>query len=209
MKKFIIVFLGLLCSHIYAHPVAYKGSKGLMGYHSPNLTYSQFNYSFEHWFAVGFHHIRRPDLNDKYGTFASANVLVKRWNGEGLQANLYANIGAGQSQLGQSSKAAGLGQLQFDIEDRDYYFLTKHLRISTDNETDLSQTLIRAGFSPYVVNFDGIHSWIIMEWQNSNFDYGKNISDLTPFLRVFYKNLLFEIGQSFHGVTKFNYITHF
>jgi hypothetical protein len=196
-------------SILLAHPVSYKGSRGLMGYHSPILSHNQINYSFDYWFAAGLHHIRRPNLDARSGTFVTANFLMKRWNEEGLQANFYLNLGFGDSHLGENSQTSGIGSIQFDIEDRDYYFLAKHLQVVNSERTDLDQTIVRAGFTPYVDGFDGIHSWLIFEWQSSDFSDGEDLTDFTPFLRVFYKNLLFEIGQSFDGITKFNYITHF
>lgn len=209
MKILLITLVIFSMKKSFAHPVSYKDSRGIMGFHSEALSHNQLNYSFKYWFATGLHHIRRPNQSGGHGTFASANFLLHRWNGEGFQANIYGNLGVGQSELGKDSKFSGLGLLQFDIEDRDYYFLAKHFRIQNDDRTDLAQTVIRAGITPYVVNFDGIHSWLILEWQKLDFSDGKDVTDLTPFLRVFYKNLLFEIGQSFDGVTKFNYITHF
>ena len=213
-----------------------------MGYHSPGLTHHQFNKSLEYWWAVGVHHIRRPNWEDQNGTFLSTNFLLKRWNGENLQANLYMNLGIGSSSIGERGgnnriidhafelgsvsekttetsigregmRTAGLGLLQFDIENRDYYFLFKQLRIfnglGSGAENDLTQTMVRLGFTPYVVNFDGIHSWLILEWQEVRFSKNQSRVEVTPFLRIFYKNLLFELGQSLDGVTKFNYITHF
>ena len=125
-----------------------------MGFHSPAISHNQLNYSFKHWFATGVHHIRRPNLKNKSATFASTNFLIKRWNGDALQANLYALVGAGVSELGADSETSGFGSLQFDIEDRDYYFLAKHERVFNKNGTDLEQTIVRAGLSPYVVGYD-------------------------------------------------------
>jgi len=192
-----------------AHPVSYAKSKGLMGYHSPMISHNQINYSFKYWFAAGVHHIRRPNIKNRHATFASTNFLLKRWNGSGLQANLYSVFGAGVSELGPTSEPSGLGLIQFDIEDRRLYFLAKHSAVVNEERSDMQQTVVRFGFAPYVVGYEGIHSWLILEWQNTDFTDGKDISDMTPFLRVFYKNLLFEVGQSFDGLTKFNYITHF
>lgn len=199
----------LLCSKSFSHPVSFKGSKGLMGYQSPFVSHNQLNYSFKHWFAAGIHHIQRPNMNSRSATFASANFLLKRWNGKGLQANIYSVIGAGHSELGPDARTSGFGLVQFDIENRDYYFLVKHQLVANSERTDFSQSVVRLGISPYVESYDGIHSWLILEWQSSNFFDGEDLTDLTPFLRIFYKNLLFEIGQSFDGITKFNYITHF
>lgn len=205
----------------YAHPVSYKGSRGLIGSYSPALSHNQFNYSFKHWFATGIHHIQSSVWSDTRASFVSANILLKRWNTSGLQANIYSVVGVGRSHLGSSDESAGLGAVRFDIEDRNYYFLSKHLRVFNKKQTDLEQTVVRAGFAPYVEQFDGIHSWLILEFQRLNFvdidlgvgdtniTIGRDLEDVTVFLRIFYKNLLFEIGQSFDGVTKFNYVTFF
>ena len=118
-------------------------------------------------------------------------------------------MGFGQSELSGNSKTSGLTLLQFDIEDRDYYLLVKQLQILHPDNTDLKQHILRVGISPYVEKFEGLHSWLILEWQSNDLVYNSNQSCLTPFLRLFYRNLLFEIGQSFNGMTRFNYITHF
>lgn len=195
-----------------AHPVAFRNATGIMGGHSSRLSHHQINHSFRHWFASGIHHIKeiRPTGSRK-ATFASANFLVKRWNGNALQANLYNAWGLGRSDLGGPPQSAAYGMIQFDIEDRNYYFLTKHLRVFNRERNDLAQTKLRAGFAPYVAKFNGIHAWLILEWEQSRFFTPRpdHIQSLTPLLRIFYKTLLFEIGQSFDGITKFNYITHF
>ena len=193
-----------------AHPVAFKGSTGIMGYHSPFLTHNQINHSFEYWLAAGLHHFTRPNLgNNKFATVASVNILAKRWNENNLQANIYFNLGAGRSELSTEPETVGYGLVQFDIEDRDYYFLIKHLQLVSEEQLEFQHTVIRAGLAPYVEKFDGIHSWLILEFQHNEFLESQIVDDLTPFLRVFYRNLLFEIGQSFNGFTRFNYITHF
>lgn len=207
----IFIFAALLtASAAGAHPVGYAGSRGVMGYHSPSLSHVELSYSFKHWFATGVHHYVIPsDTEDLHASFATANFLLKRWNSDAFQANLYAVAGAGQSELSGLAEGAGLGQLQFDIEDRRYYFLAKHTRIFTDKETDLEQSMLRIGFAPYQGRFEEPHFWLILEGERQIFAENTDEESLTPFLRLFYRNILFEIGQSFDGHTKFNYITHF
>lgn len=209
-RSWIYPFIFLLPLLIQAHPTSFKGSKGIMGNHTPFLSHHQLNYSFEYYFATGVHYISRPDKENRWASFASGNLLAKRWNGSGHQANLYINLGMGASALNEASaQPAGFGLIQFDIEDRDYYFLIKHLRSESDEQTEFHQSIIRFGITPYVDPFDGFHSWVILEAQSSRFADGGGVDDVTPFLRFFYRNFLFEIGQSFDGATKFNYITHF
>ncbi len=193
-----------------AHPTAFKGSVGLMGYHSPTMTHNQINYSFRHWFASGVHYFRRSELGSgHHATFLSGNFLLKRWNGETSQANLYAVAGGGISKLTGDSEFTGLGLAQFDVEDRRYYFFTKNLWLVNNDKTDLRQFTTRVGMAPYVGDYEDLHTWIVLEWQNFRFGDSGAVSELTPFLRFFYNNVLFEIGQSFDGNTKINFISHF
>lgn len=210
MVTLLLLFVSGFSLTSEAHPVSFKGSKGVMGSHSPHLTHNQINYSFQYWWALGAHQYTRPDKkHDKSATIASSNFLIKRWNAEAFQANLYVNLGVGHSEFTGESKTAGYGLIQFDIEDRDYYFLAKHSQLITDKVTDLRQATVRMGITPYVDGYDGFHSWMILEYSSMEFLQAEKREDLTPLLRFFYRNMLFEIGQSFNGSTQFNYIAHF
>lgn len=205
----LLVLLGAVDKGI-AHPVSFRGSKGIMGQHSPIFSHVQLNYSFRHWWALGYHHYEIPsDTDNLNANLLSANFLLKRWNGDALQANFYAILGAGQSELSGFSKTAGLGAFQFDIEDREYYFLARHSQLFTEDRDDFEQSIVRFGVAPYIERFEGLHSWIIIEGQRFRLPTGSYETDLTPFLRFFYRNMLFEIGQSFEGQTRINYIAHF
>jgi hypothetical protein len=206
---FLFLFLFFQAQTLWAHPVSFKSSKGVMGYHSSNISHNQLNYSVSHRLAFGAHHIRRPEVKGAHASFLSANFLLKRWNGKGLQANIYSILGVGESRLSDEARSSGLGLLQFDIENREYYFLAKYLQILNEEAVDLSQSVVRFGVAPYVADYEDIHSWLILEWQTLNFNERGTVHDVTPFLRVFYRNLLFEVGYSFDGRSKFNYISHF
>ncbi len=210
MYKFIFIISLCAAGSGWAHPVSFEDSKGVMGYHSPVLSHFQLNYSFRHWFAVGVHHFDIPDTRaNRFSNFVSTNFLLKRWNGPSYQGNIYAVLGVGQSKFGDTSLGATLTKLQFDIEDRQYYFLTSYSQINSVREVELQDLVVRAGVAPYVASYKDIHSWLILEWRSNNVQQQGAFEDVTPFLRIFYKNLLFEIGQSFNGLTRFNYIAHF
>lgn len=211
MLRLLILIGGvLLLSNGQAHPVSFKNSIGLMGQHTPDLSHVQLNYSYRHWLAFGAHHYKRVAAEeDLHASFVSVNGLLKRWNGSKFQANIYGLLGVGQSELSGQSRTAGLGLLQFDIEDREYYFLAKHSQVLTEKETELMQSTLRFGLAPYVAPYGGVHSWFIFQIERREFTEEKQTTSLTPFLRVFHRNVLFEIGQSFDGQTRFNYISHF
>ncbi|MCB0394120.1 MAG: hypothetical protein KDD25_06155, partial [Bdellovibrionales bacterium] len=170
----------------------------------------QINHSFQHWWALGFHRFQVASArSDKYAHFLSTNFLLKRWNGDSYQANLYSILGLGETRLVDEYQAGGLGGLQFDIEDRKYYFLAKYMEIRNSKEFEFQETNLRAGLAPYVAGFDSLHSWLILDWSHSGTREGQFRNEVTPTLRMFYRNVLFEIGQSFEGNTKFNFISHF
>lgn len=200
----------LLTTSVYSHPTSYKGSVGVMGEHSPLMAHNQLNYSWRHWFATGMHYYRRPlaDTSRNAG-LVSTNFLVKRWNKSNLQANLYALGGVGFGDLSGQEEAHYLTGAQFDIEDRDYYFLVKHKHLFTSDVSAFQSTTVRAGFTPYVGDFDELHSWIIVDVTQMQFSGESPKIDVTPTLRLFYQNLLFEAGYSYNGNFNFNYITHF
>ena len=210
MKKLIFIVCLLMTTKGITHPTSFEGSKGIMGYHSPVMNHGQINYSYRYWFAVGAHHFNIPtNGQNRFANFLSTNFLLKRWNGPSYQGNLYAVLGLGHSQFSKESLGAGLSKIQFDIEDRDYYFLTSYSRIDTEEQRHFQDMMARIGLSPYVGKFDDIHTWLILEYRAQEVLDEGIFEDLTPFLRIFYKNLLFEIGQSFKGNTRFNYIIHF
>lgn len=210
MKKSILVLVFLTSVDGFAHPVSFQDSVGVMGHHNPRMSHFQLNYSWKYWFATGYHHFSvRPQGSLKTANFLSTNFLLKRWNGEDFQANIYAAVGAGTSDISEESKAAGLGLLQFDIEDRKYYFLAKYMQTQSEDEAEIKQATVRAGVAPYVGSFTDIHSWLIIEFQQNDVLGGEVDNDITPYLRVFYRNVLFEIGHSFDGDMRFNYIAHF
>lgn len=193
-----------------AHPVSFRNSVGIMGQHSPSLTHNQINYSVRHWYAIGVHHFNRnQESQPAHATLISNNFLLKRWNSDRFQANIYSLLGFGQSELNFEPEIVGMAGLQFDIEDRRYYFLTKYMELSNGADPELREFKVRSGIAPYIGNYSDMHTWLILEFKHKEFRHRLFEDELTPFLRVFYKNILFEIGQSFKGQTMFNYIAHF
>lgn len=213
MKVIFSVFLSLFCFEAFAHPTSFEDSVGVMGDHAPTISHIQLNYSWKYWAATGIHYFNFKHQNkQKSAIFASVNFLLKRWNKANYQSNIYAVFGAGESHLWQKSTGSILGLLQFDIEDRNYYFLTKYLHIQSAQSTDaveLKQATVRVGISPYVGNFSDIHTWLILEWQRDDIIGELADIDITPFVRIFYKTILIEIGHSFDGNVKFKYTSHF
>jgi hypothetical protein len=66
---------------------------------------------------------------------------------------------------------------------------------------------LRAGFAPYLAEFNELNAWFILEANHMN----KGMSDveITPLIRLFYKNILIESGSSFKGDVQFNFMVHY
>lgn len=204
----------LLClgisSTARAHPVAYEGSFGMMGYLSQDMYDLEFNYSVRHWFAPSLQLFRftegtsRPDM-----LLAKANFLAKRWNGPESQGNLYLHGGGGVSRLrpGEGNRGVYHVGATADWETRRVYFLGSGDVIRDGRGTQVTFWKLRAGFAPYVAEFDRLHTWVVLE-ANRKSVLGEGRVEIVPTLRFFYENVLWEVGTSLSGDVHLNYIIH-
>ena len=197
----------LLIQQAWAHPVAFQGSVGIMGYHSSDMADQELNYSVRHWWAPSVQMMRLKPHTSRQDVFiGKVNFLVKRWNGEAYQANIYAHAGGGRSRLSGAWRGVGHGGITADIEDRRFYFLAEANGLRNSSRNEFNFWKARAGFAPYITGFEGIHSWIILEANRKSL--GTRAIQLVPTLRFFYQNVLWEFGYSLKGDLHFNYIIH-
>lgn len=205
MKSWIMSLLLMAPVFAHAHPVAYQGSVGFMGYHSKGMTDMELNYSIRHWLAPSVQALRFTEGTAKPDYFlGKLNLLAHRWNGEAYQANIYVHGGAGYSRLSRGSVFHG--GVTADIEDRRLYFLAQWDILRNSERTEATFWKARVGFAPYITGFDSLHSWLILEANRKSLGDGR--VDLVPTLRFFYQNVLWEVGSSLGGEIHFNYIIH-
>jgi hypothetical protein len=197
---FILLFLAAPDAH--AHPVAYQGSTGVMGFYSGGMMDFEVNHSLRYWFAPAVQVLRFTENTSKPDYFlGKLNFLAYRKNGEDYQANLYLHAGAGRS----SERGVFHYGVTADAENRRVYFLGQWDSILNSARTERRWWKLRAGFAPYLAGFEGVHSWLILE---ANQKIPGRVS-LVPTLRFFYQNVLWEIGSSLDGEIHFNHIIHF
>lgn len=205
-----ISFMAALCAAFWpvfgqAHPTAYQGSWGVMGYHSRGMTDMEMNYSYRYWLAPSVQWLRVSEGTTRPDFFlGKVNLLAKRWNGEDYQANLYLHGGGGYSQL--TSRGVYHAGFTADAENRRLYVLGAWDVIRSGGQTELIFWKARAGFAPYLGSFDQIHSWFILEANRKSVGDGK--VSFVPTLRFFYQNVLWEAGASLSGEIHLNYIIH-
>jgi hypothetical protein len=192
-----------------AHPVAFEGSTGFMGYHSADMSDLEVNYSVRSWWAPSVQLLRytrgtsRPDV-----VLGKVNFLAYRWNGPATQANIYLHGGGGISRLAEERR--GVYHLGFtaDIETRRLYFAAEADTLRDKISAQANFWKVRGGFAPYLADFSGLHTWMILEARQLALAQEKRKVEIIPTLRFFYQNVLWELGSSLGGDIYFNYIIH-
>lgn len=179
-----------------AAPMGFKSSVMAMVDLGPNWRESWANYAFTARDAIGGGGLyMRSDDETKTRTLAEVNYtrLVKRWNMENAQANvwLFAGIGSIRGSDFPGSKFAYAPGLQVDYETtRVYLAATTRLYRATGLNHDFAS--LRAGFSFYEVDYDEIQPWLVLEARRM-----RGLSDkteITPMLRLIHNRYFVEFG---------------
>lgn len=211
--KFLAVsclFLSIMGSKAQAHPVAFAGSYSIMTWNSKEMSDWMFTHSFTSNFSLAARYLRL-DTKDGERTFyvPQVNYLLKRWNELDSQANIYLSLGHGGEKVNSSFKNTTSAAVEADWESRKYYvsFREDVLISHKNSDRNIYQSKARAGFAPYLAEFDEMNTWFILQADMSN--KMKKDFKLTPFIRLFYHNVLTEFGVSSKGDAQFNFMVHF
>lgn len=211
--KFLAVsclFLSIMGTKAEAHPVAFAGSYSIMTWNSKEMSDWMFTHSFTSNYSLTARYLR---LQTKEGerTFyiPQFNYLLKRWNELDSQANIYLSAGHGGEKINSSFKNTSSAAIEADWESRKYYVsFREDATISHQNsDRNIYQTKVRAGFAPYLAEFNEMNTWFILQADTSN--KMDEEFKLTPFIRLFYHNVLTEFGVSSKGDAQFNFMVHF
>ena len=211
LMSLIFAFLSLNPSTSEAHPVAFAGSYSLMGWNSKEMSDWMFTHSFTSNYSLSARKLRLETRDgERLFYLPQLNFLLKRWNELDSQANVYLSLGHGGEKVNRSFKDTSLLGLETDWESRKYYISFKEeVAIShRNNDLNIYQTKLRAGFAPYLAEFNELNSWFILQLEHSN-KASENGIKVTPLIRTFYSNVLMEFGASQKGEAQFNFMVHF
>jgi hypothetical protein len=144
------------------------------------------------------------------------NRLLKRWNAPDSQANLYLKLGAGGAEgrfntADTESRAAGFAQLATDWENR-RFFVSGAAGVYAAEGMAMRELSGRLGVAPYVAEFGGLHSWLMLQADyrpDALTDQGADTFTVTPLLRVFTGSVLSEFGWSSNDELLFNFTYRF
>ena len=207
-----MVMLLVLIASVSAHPVTFEGGTALFSIHRPRFTHIEANHTVHRNVALAVNY-RRMELDSSTLSVPQLqlNLLVKRWNLKGAQANIYAMLGGGAdvsqwSNFELADTLLGSASSQFDYETQTIYTALSGFAMFNE-ELQVYGGRYRVGVAPYVANYNELQTWVIAQ-----IDYVSDFADqprITPMLRFFYRTVLWETGVSTNGHLWFQMMSHF
>lgn len=206
-KLFLFVLMGT--GSAFAHPVIYQDGLMWGQMMTPAMTDIQLNYSYRYNWAYGLNGMRfkNQDEETREYAFAKLNHLVKRWNNPNSQGNFYLHSGLGVERTNiKDSAFSWLGGAEADWESRVWYMAAKWVHLGSEN-TDQNLYMARIGHSPILADVNSLQIWFIGQFMYEN--YMSRTVKVTPMLRFFYHNVLWETGASLDGEWFFSFMVHY
>ena len=210
MNKLIILIIFVFIAKAQAHPVIYQGGWVLSTDNMESFSGNQVMYSFSHRWSAGANYWRLgTEEDEREVALLKLNHLLYRYNGENSQGNIYLHGGYGLADGNSAFNRtdAYLGGVEADWETRQIYTAAKYYHFNMAGKQDVRMYQGRIGFSPMLAKFEDLQSWVMLQ--------GMVISDiepklmLTPMVRFFYHNILWEMGASVKGSWMLNLMVHY
>lgn len=222
---FMVFFSFAFQFHLYpeahAHPVIYQDGVVLSSSNMPKLSDQQIMYSWSHRWASGLNYWRFNQSEDgreakSEWSLVKLNHLLYRYNGEHSQGNIYLHAGGGRLERdvkkaeGPWIKKSSLGTLagiEADWETRTLYTAVKYYHFYSSTTKSFPMTQFRLGFAPFESPYDQLQSWFMLQFMHT--PKVERSLMITPMLRFFYKNVLWEFGSSTNGDWMLNLMVHY
>ncbi len=178
----------------HARPVSYPDGWTVMQRNNGERSAFHVHYSPTSQDSLGLY-IEQNWAEDVRFTGLQYNRLVKRWNGPGSQANIYAKIGAGQADpFGPAGpELSGFAGLSADWETR-RWFTSYEIRATDFANNKSVRHSARLGVAPYIGDYGDLHTWLMV--QVDNHPEGANPVTTTPLVRFFKGVQMVEIGYT-------------
>lgn len=206
MKRLLVILIFFISLGTFAHPVIYKGGWVYQSSFMPEMNQTRLGYSASsrYSYVVNSNHFNNAQGYRDYTV--GVNVLLKRWLNQDSQGNLYAGIHGGYYSDDKNDGAVGHGLVMADWESRRHYVVFKSELYHYENESRQSY-MGRYGIAPYLAGMDELQTWLIV--QAFYYKEQSKTAIITPMLRFFYRNVLWEIGHSFTGQSYLTLMVHY
>lgn len=214
--RIILYVLCFVCLNFYssiatARPVSYADGYTITQENNVNSNKILANYSFTSQSSVGYIGEYWRDLKWQFHG-VQFNHLLRRWNLQKSQANIYINSGVGVAYINNQRFAlktypAAFTGLMFDWEDRDYYVSYENQVVYASQVQRIFMQKARIGITPYVGDYGDLHTWLMLEIAHN--PSNPNVIMATPMIRFFKDDYLLEAGVSNYGDILVNWVVNF
>lgn len=207
LVSFILMFfVAMFFNDAYAHPVIYKGGWVYEGSFMSQMSEMKISYTFDPRWSIAATSNRFEALDQYQDVAIGINTLVKRWLQHDSQGNLYLGAHAGKYKDSNGDGQVTHSFLMADWENRENYLLFKARMFFYDRRETQDYTA-RYGFAPYVAGMNELQSWLILQVYYHEEQSKETV--ITPMMRFFYKNVLWEIGSSTKGDSFVTLMVHY
>jgi hypothetical protein len=205
----ILIFSSAIIPKADAHPVSYKDAVSVMSWSQPEHTHVMTTYTFRWDAALAAQYIRLLTAQgERHLGFGQLNYLIHRWHETDSQANLYVYGGLGQERFLNQSTFAGIAGIEADWESRRWYLSGEFTALLPESRESVYLSKARVGVAPYESGFNELAIWLMLELDHNN-RFASREFMLTPLVRFYYRNVLWEVGSAVTGEWMFNFMFHF
>jgi hypothetical protein len=181
-----------------AKPIAFAGgTTAMVEYGAGTMEEAQAFFAPSHRYSVGGGYLKLEsdvDGRERDIAYARANWLVKRWNLEAAQANVFAWAGAGGATGSDfsGSELAGNAGAQVDYETRRVYTSLKSDFHDSAAFTHRIDTL-QVGVAPYEHEYDQLAVWFLVQGRTYTGDLYRG-TEWAALVRAFKGGIWIEAG---------------
>ncbi|MFT4705500.1 MAG: hypothetical protein ACI81R_003211 [Bradymonadia bacterium] len=175
----------------------------------PEEFYGEVHYSFTPRLALGldYHRYRLAEGALLQGVQPHINLLLWRNNSRRTQSNLYLTGGYGAASIGPDWTHGGGGRLGIDRESRRWMVGAWGGASAYVDGTVDPYAGVMVGLAPYLSDYNEVQAWLMV-----TADYMPErltTFDVIPHIRLMYRSALLEIGASFRGAYRLNFVIDF
>jgi hypothetical protein len=184
-------------------PIAFAhGTTVMAEYGAGTMNEAQVFYAPRYFWSLGLGHTELDsDQTDKRReiSYARVNYLVKRWNLEAAQANVFTWGGAGQAYVSESNGHEFIWNTgaQIDYETRRIYSSLKTDLFESSAFSHRIDTL-QLGIAPYKHDVDTLATWFVVQGRRYTGDIHEGV-EWALLLRLFKKGAWIEAGATTDG----------
>ena len=195
--------------NVHARPVSYPGGTTLLlANDADSHNFAALYTAWPHW-AIGYSGSYFPEKEWSLQTI-EFDWLCLRWNGAEGQASAYLKgaLGTACSRTFSRCKPGWQTGISLDWESRRYFVLYQNQLTYGQGFQTAYRQKGRLGIAPYIGQYGDLHTWLMLQVEHAPSGARHKLT-LTPLVRFFKGQYLWELGVSLHGGVLLNGVIRF